>query len=389
MRQDDDEDFDDAESMVSIETGRTNLSDDAEFYDTYTKSDGEDAAVDEAIEELTEKRTTTRVAALEKLSGHLAQYLPPDSVTESFVSNVLSCLRKPSDDEALHGARILAIMALIQGADEERFFQRASNVLSPLAKASRNPAVKAASMQALALICFVCSVEDENTEGLIALFEKYFDLKIVGSICSVALESWGLLASSLSDEELIGDEYVDRNLPRFLELLTHVDVEVRSAAGENIAMLYEASQKCGMTLPYDEDIVEKFRVMSKDSSKKNSKKDRKVQRMVFRDVYATLAHGESPQVSFSVKNEQLDVKSWRSIKQLEVIKSALRTGFQEHIKYNNVVRSILDLPETLEERIIDRREMFDKKSSSRKQKSNELKGDRRRKQHMQDAFFEE
>lgn len=56
MRQDDDEDFDDAESMVSIETGRTNLSDDAEFYDTYTKSDGEDAAVDEAIEELTEKR---------------------------------------------------------------------------------------------------------------------------------------------------------------------------------------------------------------------------------------------------------------------------------------------------------------------------------------------
>lgn len=65
-------------------------------------------------------------------------------------------------------------------------------------------------MQALALICFVCSVEDENTETLLALFEKYFDLKIVGSICSVALESWGLLASSLSDEELIGDEYVDR-----------------------------------------------------------------------------------------------------------------------------------------------------------------------------------
>lgn len=56
MRQDDDEDFDDAGSMVSIETGRTNFSDDAEFYDTYTKSDGEDAAVDEAIEELTEKR---------------------------------------------------------------------------------------------------------------------------------------------------------------------------------------------------------------------------------------------------------------------------------------------------------------------------------------------
>lgn len=69
---------------------------------------------------------------------------PKKCCATSFVSNVLACLRKPSDDEALHGARILAIMALIQGADEERFFQRASNVLSPLAKASRNPVVKAA-----------------------------------------------------------------------------------------------------------------------------------------------------------------------------------------------------------------------------------------------------
>jgi hypothetical protein len=53
-------------------------------------------------------------------------------------------------------------------------------------------------------------VEDENTESLMKVFEKYFDLKIVGSICSVALEAWGLLASSLSDEELAHDEYVDR-----------------------------------------------------------------------------------------------------------------------------------------------------------------------------------
>ncbi|TYZ63742.1 hypothetical protein PybrP1_003711 [[Pythium] brassicae (nom. inval.)] len=363
-QQGDDEDFDDAGSIASIETGRTNLSDDAEA-------------------------TTTRVAALEKLSGHLSQYLPPDSITESFVSNVLNCLRKPSEDEALHGARVLAIMALIQGGDEERFFQRASNVLSPLAKASRSAAVKAASMRALAVICFVCSVEDENTQELLVLLEKYHDLKIAGSICSVALEAWGLLASSMSDEELAGDDYVDRCLPRFMELLAHVDVEVRAAAGENIALLHEAAQKSGLSLPFDDDIIDKFREMSKDSSKKNSKKDRKVQRMVFRDVYATLASGESPQVSFLVKGEQLEVWSWRSVKQLEVIKSVLRTGFQEHIKYNNVVRAILELPEATEERKVDRRDIFDKKSASRKSRSNELKGDRRRKQHQQDAFLDE
>jgi hypothetical protein len=35
------------------------------------------------------------------------------------------------------------------------------------------------------------------------------------------------------------------------------------------------------------------------------------------------------------------------------------------------------------------RDVFDKKSTARKQRSNELKGDRRRKQNMQDAFLDE
>lgn len=55
-QQGDDEDFDDAGSVASVETGRTNLSDDAEANYDNTKSDVDDAEVDEAIEELTEKR---------------------------------------------------------------------------------------------------------------------------------------------------------------------------------------------------------------------------------------------------------------------------------------------------------------------------------------------
>lgn len=56
MRRESDDEFDDGASMASIETGRTNASEDGDFYDTYTKDDDDDAAVDEAIDELTEKR---------------------------------------------------------------------------------------------------------------------------------------------------------------------------------------------------------------------------------------------------------------------------------------------------------------------------------------------
>lgn len=47
------------------------------------------------------------------------------------------------------------------------------------------------------------------------MLEKFFNVKIVGSICSAALESWGLLASSLDDDILVGDDIVGRYATEF------------------------------------------------------------------------------------------------------------------------------------------------------------------------------
>lgn len=386
MRQED-EDSDDAISLASVETGRTHASDEADFYDTYTSDDRNTAIVEEAVEQLTEKRTTTRVSALETLCHHLSQYMPPDSVDEDFVGNILTCLRKPSETEAVLGSRALAVIALIYGGDEERFFQRSKNVLEPLAKSSRSDKVKAAAIRALGMACFVCSVEEENTPEVVEVLERYFDVQVNADVCTASLDAWGLLMSVQDDSIVMSDDHMDRFLPKFLNLLHHADVAVRLAAGENIALMYESAQHCGITMPCDDEIVELFRVMSKESSKKNSKKDRKLQRSAFRDVHSTLANGESPHVSFSVKNEMIDIHSWRLVKQFEAIKSCLKTGFLEHIKFNNTVRQILELPELLEERVIDRRDLFDKKSAARKQRSNELKDDRRRKRQIQESFI--
>jgi len=60
------------------------------------------------------------------------------------------------------------------------------------------------------LICFVSSVEEENTEELLGMLETFFNPKIVGDICKAALDSWGLVASSLSDEMLTSDDLLER-----------------------------------------------------------------------------------------------------------------------------------------------------------------------------------
>lgn len=59
------------------------------------------------------------------------------------------------------------------------------------------------------MICFVCAVEEENAQEFLELVDAYLDLKIAGPICASALESWGLIASSFSDEELTAEAFVD------------------------------------------------------------------------------------------------------------------------------------------------------------------------------------
>lgn len=66
------------------------------------------------------------------------------------MDNVLGCLRKPSEGEAVLGSRSLAILAIIFGEDEERFFQRSKSVLKPLIKTARNAKIK---MSVCGLFC--------------------------------------------------------------------------------------------------------------------------------------------------------------------------------------------------------------------------------------------
>ncbi|KAL7683043.1 putative armadillo-like helical protein [Plasmopara halstedii] len=354
----------------------------------YSKNVDDEHKIDKTIASLTEKRTRTRVAALEKLTTHLLNCLAPEDVSDSFINNVLECLRKPSEEEAVLGSRILAIMAIIFGSNEERFFHRSKHVLRPLIRNARNAKVKSSTIHALGLIGFLCIVENENTEDLMKLFETFFNLSVHSSICKAALESWGLIASSLTDEMLASESFLERIVPQILALLDHKDVDVRSSAGENLALLHESAENCSVSLPCGEDIVVQILEMSKDGNKRSSKKDRKTQHIVFRDIHSTLANSETPHVSFLVRGKMLDIRSWKSVKQFEAVKGCLQTGLQDHITYNNALRAMLGLPETFEDHKIDRRDLFNKNSAMKKQRNNELKGDRKRKQHMQDTFYD-
>jgi len=78
------------------------------------------------------------------------------------------------------------------------------------------------------------------------------------------------------------------HLDTFLRLTESSDVEVRSSAGENIALVFEAMNKTGEYYHGKGEIIDRLFVLSKESNKRSSKRDRKEQRSVFRDVYKTV-----------------------------------------------------------------------------------------------------
>jgi hypothetical protein len=66
------------------------------------------------------------------------------------------------------------------------------------------------AIQSLAMICFVCAVEEEGADELLALLDKYYELKIAGPVCASALHAWGLIVSNFPDDHLSTTEFIDR-----------------------------------------------------------------------------------------------------------------------------------------------------------------------------------
>ncbi|KAF0712804.1 Aste57867_4670 [Aphanomyces stellatus] len=338
------------ESVASNDTIESNRS-------TRSRVSAEDTSqedlLDRYIEELSEKRSTTRVAALQGVFKLLVHFIPAELFIDRFdtlYENALNSARRPTEEEGKLAPRILAIMGLMLGANSDHFFGKVESVLEPIIKSpSHSDAVRASALEGLGLICFACSSDDENAQNIMGLCDPFLNNDVAPILAKIALETWGALASTLDSSYLVDEGFLDTHLTLLEELTNNADLDVRTAAGENIALLFEAMYKNGIRDHDDKNAIEKRLLdLSKESSKKFSKKDRKEQHSVFRDVYKTVADNEPPNVSFSLENETLRFHDWGSIMQFEAIKECLQSGLLEHLKFNNNVREIFDLPHTSE-----------------------------------------
>jgi len=346
----------------------------------------------ETVELLTEKRTSVRVEALKEIIKSLTSECMQEQLSSRLDTLQLylsSIIRRNSPEEARLACQIVSLIVISLGLDSESFGKGFIPIFVTLIKNTGKPtSIRRYCIHALSTIHFVISSSTEILED-ISIFEHIFaDHKNDPSLATEAIRAWALMSSTATLHQLSGVLYKNY-LPQFVKLLDHKSLEVRSAAGEGIALLESAfleddeetqetetkddpkeKKKKGIHTPDLSYIIEKLQALAKESTKHQAKKDKVKQKSLFREILRTIEDGDLPSEKLTIGKKKLEFEGWPKSFQLNHVRAVLGTGFQLHFQKNDVLGEIFGV-NTEEERSNEvRNKKMDRLARQEKEKSN-------------------
>eukprot|EP00904_Undaria_pinnatifida_P010094 jgi/Undpi1/6214/HiC_scaffold_20.g08698.m1 len=390
----------------------------------------------DAVYMIAEKSASVRENGLRtviKFMLHSPDLDPVLAMQDTILKTLISVARgKGTESQGVHALRALSVLCVCIGPEEEEAFRSLRRPLRALITRSRHEGVRVGAVHTLALACFICSSDDDDTNETLDLLSEVFSrtsdgLEVTDDVCAAALSGWGLLATTVS-RSWVATRMTKQHLRVFRELLGSSDMDVRIEAGENLALLHESRIILGlagggmeegggagradadgdeggdeedMGDQFDDDgaaeeeamdltvlwgeVVEEMKGFITDSSKKLSRETKKQQRRTFRQLFATIGENEPPEEVVSLQNGSLTVADWAHIKQLNALRSCLQSGFQTQMQSNELLREILGVSKwggTGGEK-----PFYSKNSEARKQQTTNRTRSRHSKQIAQDHFL--
>ena len=274
--------------------------------------------------------------------------------------------------------------------DSDDVYDSAADQLRRTISDSESVQVKIGAIHALGTAAFFGGTSEEELEDTMAFFLEIvesdglsIDAHDEGSVVIAALEEWGLLATAVDDLE----EATETAMDAFVEQLDSADAGVQTAAGEDIALLYEKSytpledDEDAASEDEDEDeaprhgekMVKRYTVyrrqdqllhtldsLANASSRRISKKDRKTLHSNFADIrnsvekptrgpkYSTAIDQDTGRVygggRMKVKiNRSCEVRidKWWKLQRLNALRRVLQAGFIRHFDENEAVSRCL------------------------------------------------
>ncbi|KAF8433631.1 interferon-related developmental regulator-domain-containing protein [Terfezia claveryi] len=276
-----------------------------------------------------------------------------------------------SEKEAALAVRALALTIIT--TPTEKLFDKSYRPLKAILYDYESTTVKAIIISTISIACFYVGSQTEIT----ALMSYFLDIissdgallnaQDSAEVVASALHAWGLLATVYTGPpQDINDEAMDI----FIEQLESGSVDVQTAAGENIALLYEMSyreveddideeqvefwKKRGKVLVYDEstyiqkyqpygrenDLLNTLSGLASGSKRYLNKKDKRIQHSAFQAILKGVEHplvGDGrPHQKLTVRKDlTLAVDEWWKLVRVHGVKSMLRGGWQTHLQLND------------------------------------------------------
>lgn len=386
-----------------------------------------------------EKRSTKREQTLKHLFKSITQYATSSIGQETLLSKLDDTIipictnglrggvAKPAEQYA--ACRVLEATSVVIGGDQDEYCESIYDLLVRVVKATgRASQVRGAALRALSMAYFICA-DHSSTDAIMDLCEnvcamRYRGEDVPANLRAEALDCWALLGTTIHGAYIAGDETVggigDKGrgvaiLPILSDCLNDVNLDLRCAAGECVALIHEARLEIGIDEEELENTTErrylrrgswvgsewevlmdevKQRVseLSVESGHHMSKKAKKEQRATFREFMATIVDDESPCEVITFRGGTLNLNTWREIVQLNFIRHCLQSGFQIQLMTNYTLQVIfgadgntLNSNSTMSQ--LEKRLIMSKTSEASKAADREMLKRRKSKRNKQNHFL--
>lgn len=377
-----------------------------------------------------EKRSARREGQLRKTFKCLTQFatgIEGQECVESHIESIVTActygLRASGGPAEQYAAcRVLEATAVVLGGNQDDFF---GSLEAPLKRivhmVGRAVPVRGAALRTLCLSNFINTDDDYQAEGLLDLCEsvacsEFRHEAVPPNLRATALDCWALLATTIEDVYIAEktDTSIGRGLvllPLLKECLDTTHVELRSAAGECMALIHECRLNLGISegdaterrfrrgswdgseweVTMDE-VKQRIAELSVESGHHLSKKAKKAQRSTFREFMATLVDDEPPCEIVNFRGGTLTLETWREVIQLNFIRHCLQGGFQIQLLCNATLHQVFGangqlLSELANLSQLEKRMLLSKTSEASKAAHQKLTHDRKVRQNVKNHFL--
>ncbi|XP_041110444.1 interferon-related developmental regulator 1-like isoform X2 [Polyodon spathula] len=304
------------------------------------------------IDSTMDKSTKARQSALGGLKTAMASKILYEFILERRVTitdTIERCLKKGKGDEQCAAASLACLLCIQLGAgiESEDVFKTLKPIFKNiLADGTANIQTRQACATSLGVCSLIAADDILDVYVTMECFESLFAKSYVKEDGSrsvynaqttalhiSALLSWSLLLTICSNTEV--KKILKKHLPKLPSLLDCDDVNMRIAAGETLALLFELARDVDAEFEYEdlESLCAKLRALATDGNKHRAKNDKRKQRPVFRDVLRAVEEGEFQTEMIKFGAERMYIDSWVIKRTYDAFTEFVGSGMNYHLQH--------------------------------------------------------